>query len=86
MERATGFTYETLQSSRTIRLIKFLSGLNPTCQIVTVEVEKAPPYVALSYTWGSKETPRVILADGAEIRITANLAEAIDAILPFARE
>jgi hypothetical protein len=86
MEKTTQFTYETLQSSRTIRLIKFLPGLNSTCQIVTVEVEKAPPYVALSYTWGSKDTPRVILADGAEIRITANLAEAIDAIRPFARE
>jgi hypothetical protein len=86
MEKTTQFTYETLQSSRTIRLIKFLPGLNQTCQIVTVEVEKAPPYVALSYTWGSKDTPRVILANGAEIRITANLAEAIDAISPFARE
>jgi hypothetical protein len=86
MEKTTQFTYETLPSSRTIRLIKFLPSPNPTCQIVTVEVEKAPPYVALSYTWGSKDTPRVILADGAEIRITANLAEAIDAIRPFARE
>jgi hypothetical protein len=86
MEKTTQFTYETLQSSRTIRLIKFLPGLNPTCQIVTVEVEKAPPYVALSYTWGSKDTPRFILANGAEICITANLAEAIDAICPFARD
>jgi hypothetical protein len=86
MEKTTQFTYETLQSSRAIRLIKFLPGSNPTCQIVTVEVEKAPPYVALSYTWGSKDTPRFVLANGSEIRITANLAEAIDAIFPFARE
>ena len=80
------FLYEPLQSSRAIRLLKFLPGPNPTCQIVTVEVEKAPPYVALSYTWGCKNLSRIILANGAEIRITANLAEAIDAIFIFVRE
>ena len=80
------FSYEPLQSNRAIRLVKFLPGPNPTCQIVTVEVEKAPPYVALSYTWGCKNLSRVILANGAEIHITANLAEAIDAIFIFVRE
>lgn len=80
------FSYEPLQSSRAIRLIKFLPGLDPTCQMVTVEVEKAPPYVALSYTWGCKNRSRVILANGAEIAITENLAEAIDAIYIFVRE
>ncbi|RII09756.1 hypothetical protein CUC08_Gglean005746 [Alternaria sp. MG1] len=80
------FSYEPLQSDRAIRLVKFLPGPSPTCQIVTVEVEKAPPYVALSYTWGCKNLSKVILANGAEIYITANLAEAIDAIFIFARE
>lgn len=82
MER---FSYEPLQSNRTIRLIEFLPGPSPTCQIVTVEVEKAPPYVALSYTWGSKNLSRTMRANGAEIPITKNLAEAIDAIFIFAR-
>ncbi|RYN21513.1 hypothetical protein AA0112_g10180 [Alternaria arborescens] len=80
------FSYEPLQSNRAIRLVKFLPGPIPICKIVTVEVEKAPPYVALSYTWGCKNLSRVILANGAEIHITANLAEAIDAIFIFARE
>ncbi|RYO67586.1 hypothetical protein AA0113_g4446 [Alternaria arborescens] len=80
------FSYEPLQSNRAIRLVKFLPGPVPICKIVTVEVEKAPPYVALSYTWGSKNLSRVILANGAEIHITANLAEAIDAIFIFATE
>ncbi|KAF1962080.1 HET-domain-containing protein, partial [Byssothecium circinans] len=80
------FSYEPLQSSRAIRLIKFLPGPDPTCQIVTVEVEKAPPYIALSYTWGCKNLSRVILMNGAEIPITVNLAEAIDAIFIFVRE
>ncbi|RMZ73052.1 heterokaryon incompatibility [Pyrenophora seminiperda CCB06] len=82
----TRFSYERLPSSRAIRLIKFLPGPDPTCQIVAVEVEKAPPYVALSYTWGSKNLSRVIIANGAEIPITANLAEAIDAVFLFVRE
>ena len=80
------FSYEPLPSNRAIRLVKFLPGPHPTCQIVTVEVEKAPPYVALSYTWGCKNLSRVILANGAEISITVNLAEAIDAIFIFVRE
>lgn len=54
--------------------------------MITVEVEKAPPYVALSYTWGSTELSRVILVNGSEVPITRSLAEAIDAIFIFARE
>ena len=54
--------------------------------MVIVEVEKAPPYVALSYTWGCKKSSRVILVNGSEIPITSSLAEAIDAIFVFARE
>ncbi|EUC31252.1 hypothetical protein COCCADRAFT_101777, partial [Bipolaris zeicola 26-R-13] len=80
------FAYEPLRSSRAIRLIKFLPGSSPICQMITVEVEKAPPYVALSYTWGSTELSRVILVNGSEVPITRSLAEAIDAIFIFARE
>ncbi|KAF5847637.1 hypothetical protein GGP41_000363 [Bipolaris sorokiniana] len=54
--------------------------------MIIVEVEKAPPYVALSYTWGSNQLSRVILVNGNEVSITRSLAEAIDAIFIFARE
>ncbi|KAF2249179.1 heterokaryon incompatibility, partial [Trematosphaeria pertusa] len=54
--------------------------------MITVEVEKAPPYVALSYTWGSKSLSKAVHVNGCDIRITANLADAIDAIFVFARE
>lgn len=80
------FSYQPLRSNRSIRLIKFLPGPDPKCQMITVEVEKAPPYVALSYTWGCKTRSRVIIVNGAEIAITSNLADAINAIFLFARE
>jgi hypothetical protein len=85
MEKTGGFSYEPLASSRAIRLLKFRAGPHPTCQMITVEVEKAPPYAALSYTWGSKTLSRTIGVDGAEVPITVNLADAIDAIFLFAR-
>jgi hypothetical protein len=54
--------------------------------MITVEVEKAPPYVALSYTWGRKDYSRLIRVNGFEIPITVNLGDAIDAIFTFARQ
>ncbi len=53
--------------------------------MITVEIEKAPPYLALSYTWGCKEQSRTILVNGREVPVTANLGEAIDVIFTFAR-
>jgi Heterokaryon incompatibility protein (HET) len=53
--------------------------------MVTVEVEKAPPYAALSYTWGSKTLERVLNVNGHDIAITKNLSEAIDALFAFVR-
>ncbi|KAF2682660.1 hypothetical protein K458DRAFT_390581 [Lentithecium fluviatile CBS 122367] len=59
------FYYEPLKSSRAIRLLKFLPGPKPICQMVTVEVEKAPLYTALSYTWGCKDLVRAITVNGS---------------------
>lgn len=54
--------------------------------MVITELEKAPPFAALSYTWGNKEKSRVVRVDGHEVHITTNLAEAVDAIWRFAKE
>ena len=82
------YRYEALRSSRAIRLLKFTheAGSEPRCKVITVEVEKAPPFVALSYTWGAKGYSRTICVDDATLAITTNLGEAIDAISPFAME
>jgi hypothetical protein len=81
----TQLHYDVLKSSRAIRLLHFLPGPEPLCQMITVEVEKAPAFLALSYTWGHKEYTREIPVDGVEVAVTANLADAIDAIYVFAR-
>jgi hypothetical protein len=78
--------YESLKSSRAIRLLRFLPGPRATCQMITVEVEKAPPYLALSYTWGCKKYSRAICVNGFDMPITANLGDAVDAIFIFARQ
>jgi hypothetical protein len=80
------FTYQPLPSQRSIRLIQFLPGAQPQCTLFTVEIEKAPPYIALSYTWGCKDRLRSIQVNGSRVPITSNLAEAIDAVLSFAKE
>jgi hypothetical protein len=80
------FNYEPLKSSRAIRLLRFLPGPEPICQMITVEVEKAPPYLALSYTWGCNKHSRLIRVNGFEMPVTANLGDAIDVIFIFARQ
>jgi hypothetical protein len=85
-EYSAPFPYRPFHGRREIRLIRFLPGTTPTCQMITVEVEKAPPYIALSYTWGSKYVERKLNVDGHEISISKNLAEAIDATFVIARE
>lgn len=80
------FKYQALPSRRTIRLIKFLPGITPACEMFSVEVDKAPPYAALSYTWGSKSLDRKLQVDGHHIQITQNLAEAINDVFKYVRE
>ncbi|KAF2269610.1 HET-domain-containing protein [Lojkania enalia] len=78
--------YQPLPSSRSIRLIRFLPSSTLTCYMITVEVEKAPPYVALSYTWGSQSRRTPILINGFRILISRNLAKAIHAVGAFVKE
>ncbi|PVH96900.1 HET-domain-containing protein, partial [Periconia macrospinosa] len=80
------FRYKALDTSRSIRLLQFLKGPKPVCNMITVEVEKAPPYVALSYTWGEKMLSNQIQVNGQMIPITANLGDAVGAIYEYARE
>jgi hypothetical protein len=52
----------------------------------TFSLETAPPYVALSYCWGSDARVRLLEINGYRLPITKNLAEAIDTLFVFARE
>jgi Heterokaryon incompatibility protein (HET) len=72
-----------------IRLIKFLpqdglsNGDQRRCRLITTPLDQAPPYVALSYTWGTNVSERTITVNDIQLPITKNLAEAIDGLFEF---
>ncbi|KAH6673235.1 heterokaryon incompatibility protein-domain-containing protein [Halenospora varia] len=74
--------YKPLKSPRTIRLLKFLRGTDgsPEMKLIYFDIEKAPPYMALSYTWGSGALEDQVSVDGSLMPITANLGDAIRSI------
>ncbi|KAB8201034.1 heterokaryon incompatibility protein-domain-containing protein [Aspergillus parasiticus] len=73
--------YQALvQNTREIRLVSVTDGSltteNPdliNCRYQVFELDKAPPYHALSYTWGDPTFPATILLNGVEIQVTRNL-------------
>jgi hypothetical protein len=91
------FKYSPLPYRTSIRLLevkpKTWSGINYSLSVV--ELGKAPPFNALSYTWGNPMTPfsetsleestdavtrRLLLCDDCKLHITANLSDALDAL------
>lgn len=58
-----------------IRLLHILPGNRPdvSCRISTVALASAPPYDALSYTWGSRSLSHGIELAGEPTRVTSNL-------------
>ncbi|KAM7208243.1 Heterokaryon incompatibility protein (HET) domain containing protein [Naviculisporaceae sp. PSN 640] len=47
------------------------------CRLLTTTVEAAPPYEALSYTWGSANDRVPILVNGQALEVTRNLHQAL---------
>lgn len=66
-----------LNSSRAVRLLRLLDRRPNTtieCQLETFELEQAPAYVALSYTWGSETSKNHdISINGDRFKIRENL-------------
>jgi hypothetical protein len=49
---ATPYAYSPLPTKTSLRLLKFgADGLS--CELITTNLQDAPPYVAFSYTWGA---------------------------------
>lgn len=85
------FTYKPLAHPRNFRILR----LTPTWgdkksewrdlplrgSIVEASLDAAPPYFALSYTWGDPNPRDKILIDGRELRITQNCADALRRML-----
>lgn len=85
------YKYEALdQSKHRIRLIRFLSPRGADHTVVPIELslkvynleqENAPPYIGLSYTWGTHHPDHIqgpdrdVFIDGAAHQVTENLWE-----------
>ena len=73
-------SYQPLVGAAEIRLLEVLPGPDEQtiqCIIKHVSLDDSPKYVALSYTWGSRENPSDILCDGKRFSVTANLYSAL---------
>lgn len=59
--KTTSYSYQPLPSPTTVRLLEIHPLSNPDspvrCALRTYEIDKAPKFDALSYTWGSPLTP-----------------------------
>ncbi|KAF3769486.1 HET-domain-containing protein [Cryphonectria parasitica EP155] len=60
---------------RAIRLVKVQPGSSPPirCQFISCLLEDCPPYIALSYTWGSSEHKRNIQLQSKTCAVSKNL-------------
>ncbi|ORY01668.1 heterokaryon incompatibility protein-domain-containing protein, partial [Clohesyomyces aquaticus] len=72
---------ETPRSIRLISLQPSKSFDHPLeCELSEVELDHAPEYTALSYSWDSSEGTATILCDGGFLKVTKNCARALHRI------
>lgn len=55
-------------------------------ELLPIDIHKAPPYLALSYTWGSHTSDYAITVDGQSLVIPKNLADAIQSMGDYVKE
>ncbi|KAL6690370.1 heterokaryon incompatibility domain-containing protein [Trichoderma pleuroticola] len=75
----------SLPTSRHIRLVSLLPGSSDTiiCELITADLDSAPRYEALSYTWGNPLDRRTIYiktteyGDATEFQVTSNCFTAL---------
>ncbi|KAI8936260.1 hypothetical protein NX059_006682 [Plenodomus lindquistii] len=75
------YQHEALDNPSTqFRLLEILQGdfdKQVVCTVSTWTVGNAPPYVALSYTWGDKEHPAQIIMNGEDMFVRHNCKYAL---------
>ncbi|KAF2705590.1 hypothetical protein K504DRAFT_460302 [Pleomassaria siparia CBS 279.74] len=75
------FHYEPLPDPKNyIRLIKILRGslhVPVTCHFTTWELEQAPKYHAISYTWGDPAETTLIIINGTPMTVRHNCEYAL---------
>src|SRR5450432_926340 len=79
-ESIKSYSYDPLIGPRDIRIIRFLRSNPPAWTLIQINLNKAPPYVALSYTWGTNVAEHVIHIDGQKLTVSKNLHAALMAL------
>jgi hypothetical protein len=78
--RRRGFEYSPLQFN-TFRLLELICGqslyADIHCRLRNYQLDSAPPYEALSYTWGDEESACRISLGGLPFHIRPNLLDAL---------
>jgi hypothetical protein len=69
------------KSTQKIRLLKLLRRKLFTkmeCKLIIVNVNDAPPYEAISYTWGNEKPSIEIIVDNATLKVTPAVSEILE--------
>ncbi|KAF2833107.1 hypothetical protein CC86DRAFT_450908 [Ophiobolus disseminans] len=67
------FTYKYRPLIKLHRPSSLSSDESPSCQLFAVDAEKAPPFIAVSYTWGRSPSNRLIFLNGEWFWVKENL-------------
>ncbi|KAK4494826.1 hypothetical protein PRZ48_014182 [Zasmidium cellare] len=79
------FGHQPLDDTRQqIRLLRFTNHdkEEPACELSKVDISSAPPYAAISYTWGSPQDQRRIAINGKSFDVWQNCHYALTQIAP----
>ena len=74
------YPYTPLQGSSPVRFFELLPGDEGSIlrgKIAHGDLERCPSYEAISYVWGSEADMVSLECDGARLKITQNLAAAL---------
>ncbi|RFU31490.1 hypothetical protein B7463_g4858, partial [Scytalidium lignicola] len=75
------FKYTTLKDGE-FRLIKLSRhGKDPHYQLLNINLNEAPPYFALSYTWDGQKPDHHIQCDGKSLPVTFNITKILPSLL-----
>jgi hypothetical protein len=76
------YNYAPLENAEShIRLLRLRPSYDPSwplhCTLFHTDLQDAPPYVALSYTWGDRSGSSLVLIGSDHVSITPNLKHAL---------
>jgi hypothetical protein len=80
MDSSKGYTYEWMDSTKSVRLMVLLPsrfGAGLRCLLHVVKSDQLADYEAISYTWGDETSTTSIRCGSKEIPITKNLESAL---------